>query len=360
MTKKRALAYVFVAAMLAALFYLQFRTWRRFDWNVFFGQTRNVTDGLGPFHIFLGIAFTYIAYLMRALRWRIFLRPVRQTASASLVAPTLIGFTGIALLGRLGEMIRPYLIARKTGLPFSSQLAVWMVERIFDFGGFAVLLISAIFFSESLWGLSYYAEFRKGGLLLVALVTVLAIAAWIIATHGERVAAWLEDQPPGQVHRLGQKIAARVREFRGGLNTIDGFWEFLQLAAVSIGMWFLIALAYYEVIRAYGEPLRIIVLPQVFLLIFASMLGSLVQLPGVGGGSQLATIATLRHVFGASPELATSCGILLWAVTFMMVIPTGLVLAHRERLSFRKLSEDSQMEERLVEGMTTTEFPAQR
>jgi hypothetical protein len=83
---------------------------------------------------------------------------------------------------------------------------------------------------------------------------------------------------------------------------------------------------------------------------FASMLGSLVQLPGVGGGSQLATITTLQRVFDVPQEVAASCGILLWMVTFMTVTPTGLVLAHRERLSLRKLSEESQVEEDLAEA----------
>lgn len=350
MNNKRLLVYLVVAALLAALFYVQFRTWSRFDWGVFLSQTRQVTRGRGPVHILLGIALTYLAYLMRALRWRIFLRPVKKTSSAALVAPTLIGFTGIALLGRLGEMIRPYLIARKLDLPFSSQLAVWTVERIFDFGGFAVLLISAIFFSPSLATLNHYDRFRKGGLLLVVLVVVLAIAAWTINAKGEIVASWTERRFPGHAAGVGHKLAARIREFRGGLNTIHGFSEFVQLAAVSIAMWFVIALAYHQVIEAYGEPLRAIVVPQTFLLIFASMLGSLVQLPGVGGGSQLATISTLQRVFEVPPEIAASCGILLWMVTFMTVIPTGLILAHRERLSLRKLSQESHVEQELAES----------
>lgn len=350
MKQKRLLAYVVVTAVLAALFYLQFRTWRRFDWDVFLAQTREVTRGWGPVHIFLGIAFTYIAYFMRAVRWRIFLRPVKKTTSAALIAPTLIGFTGIAMLGRLGEMIRPYLISRKLYLPFSSQMAVWTVERIFDFGGFAVLLICVIFFSPSLESLYYYREFRKGGLVLVAFVSGLAIAAWIISVKGESIAAWIEGRSAHHGTGLGHKIAARVREFGGGLNTIHGFSEFVQLAAVSIGMWFLIALAYHQVIDAYGPPLRTVVLPRVFLLMFASMLGSLVQLPGVGGGSQFGTITTLQHVFDIHPEVAASCGVLLWLVTFMTVTPTGLVLAHRERLSLRKLSEESQAEEGLAEA----------
>ncbi len=74
----------------------------------------------------------------------------------------------------------------------------------------------------------------------------------------------------------------------------------------------------------------------------SSMLGSMVQLPGVGGGSQLGTISILDHVFHIVPkELAVSCGIMLWLVTFMAIAPFGLLLAHHERLSLRKLSDES-------------------
>src|SRR5208337_2314654 len=116
----------------------------------------------------------YFAYLLRAVRWKIFLRPVKPTVKAAeLLSPTLIGFTGIALLGRAGEFIRPYLIARRTNLPFSSQLAVWTVERIFDLGAFTVLMVLAIF-SPGAAALiprhGDYLHFRQGGFLLIALV----------------------------------------------------------------------------------------------------------------------------------------------------------------------------------------------
>src|SRR5215475_8142340 len=211
MRAKRLFAYLIVFALLVLLFYLQFRTWRAFDWSRFGNQTGQAFSRHGFVHVLLGIAFTYLAYFMRALRWKIFLRPVKQTTMASLITPTIIGFTGISLLGRLGEMIRPYLIARKVRLPFSSQLAVWTVERIFDFGGFALLLISAIFFAPDLKTLKYYDRFRQGGLLLVVFVAALAIAMWVINARGEFIASWIEgDHVAGFRH----KLAARVREFR--------------------------------------------------------------------------------------------------------------------------------------------------
>ena len=223
MTKKRALIYALIASLLAILVYVQFRTWRNFDWAVFRAQTDQAFHAHGLLHIFGGIACTYFAYVLRSLRWRIFLRPVKKTTSARLLAPTIIGFTGLALLGRPGEMIRPYLIARKENLSFSSQLAVWAVERIFDIGAFAILLITAIFLAQGVKQLAnYYDSFRKGGLLLIALVAGLSMIMTLIAMKGELVATWLEQRFAGHATGLGHKIAARMREFRGGLNTIHG------------------------------------------------------------------------------------------------------------------------------------------
>jgi glycosyltransferase 2 family protein len=111
----------------------------------------------------------------------------------------------------------------------------------------------------------------------------------------------------------------------------------------------MIAVAYWEVMQSYGSSAINRPISQVPLLMASSMVGSLVQLPGVGGGSQLATISTLQHVFEAAPELAASCGILLWLVTFVSVVPLGLILAHRERLSLRALSEKSQEAEAAAE-----------
>ena len=122
-----------------------------------------------------------------------------------------------------------------------------------------------------------------------------------------------------------------------------------MLAVVSIAMWAIIAVAYKEVTHAYHAEALEIPQSQVLLLMGSSMVGSVIQLPGVGGGSQLATIAALEHIFDVPRELAASCGIMLWLVTFVAVIPVGLLLAHRERLSLRKLSKESHQKEEEAE-----------
>ena len=345
MDKRRILASVLVFCILAILIYLQYRHWRTFDWGTFWSQTHRIRWR----HVFHGVVLIYLAYVVRALRWKIFLQPVRPQAKLSeLVSPTLIGFTGLALLGRAGEFIRPYLIARRTGLSFSSQLAVWAVERIFDIGAFGVLMAIAIFLPSALQSIphpEYYQRFREAGFFLIAFVLGTTAAAVVIGRNSDAAARWVEQRFAHLSSNLGHRLGQKVREFGMGLNTIHGPVSLLWLSVVSVGMWYMIALAYHEVTHAYQYAALDIPVSQLLILIFASMLGSMLQLPAVGGGSQMATIAVLSSVFDAPPEMAASCGILLWLVTFAAVVPVGLVLAHRERLSLRKLSVESHQAE---------------
>ena len=49
--------------------------------------------------------------------------------------------------------------------------------------------------------------------------------------------------------------------------------------------------------------------------------------------------AAWKKIFGVSVELATSIAVLLWLITFVVIVPFGLVAALHEGLSWRKLRE---------------------
>src|SRR5208283_1645339 len=204
MNKKKYVAYTIVFIVLAVLVYLQFRTWQHFDWALLL-QFR-----LKWRHILQGVGYIYLAYFLRAVRWKIFLRPVRKDATIlGLVPPTMIGFAGLALLGRAGELIRPYLIARRQNLPFAPQVSVWAVERIFDIGGFTVLMVAAIFLPSKLRAFTLAAppEVRHWihltGYALIALVLGLLSGAVLTSYRGNRIAQWVEDRFSHLAENLG-------------------------------------------------------------------------------------------------------------------------------------------------------------
>jgi glycosyltransferase 2 family protein len=345
MNAKRILLLIIVVAILAALVYSQYHTWRKFDWARF----RTETSNLRWAYVVIGVGLIYGADVIRAYRWKIFLKPVCNARFRDLVAPQFIGFTGLALLGRPGELVRPYIIAKKTGLTVSSQMAVWAVERIFDIGGFAVLLVFDIFaFGHEL---PFRNALRNAGFVLIGIVAILGIGAWLVKRSGPAIADWAEGHMERRAPHLTHSVTSKIRAFGEGLNTIHDLPSFLQLTAISIVMWFIIAMAYRFVAHAYVDTaIRVSALDDmefqhVMLLVGSSMVGSLLQLPAVGGGTQLATISMMVHGFGVPVELATSAGILLWLVTFVAVVPAGLALAHREHVSIRELSKEAGQEE---------------
>jgi glycosyltransferase 2 family protein len=363
MSKKRFLITALVLVVLAALVYLQIRTWKRFDWHRFWVATHNTNK----FYLVAGVALVYLDYILRAVRWKILLRPVCETKTADLVAPTMIGFAGLALLGRPGEFIRPYLIARKVNLTMSSQLAVWTVERIFDTGAFALIMaVNILWFRSDLSQLPGFASsphrhfmgfefsaFTYFELFAVALligVMFIALVAFKVRQNPE-VASGFFARIFGLISpKFGHAVGKRVHAFGEGLNTVKDLKSFFQLSGLSVVIWVIIGFAYMAVTHAYAiHRLSQMTLSRVFLLTAASVVGGVLQLPVVGGGSQLATIGMLRGVFNLSPELATSCGIMLWLTTFMSVTPAGLLMAHSEHVSLTKIEEESQEEEKAAE-----------
>lgn len=340
MSKKRILISAVLIAILAGLVYLQFREWKRFNWQVFLEQTRDAS----ALSLASAVALIYLDYVLRAVRWKLFLKPVCEVSWRQLLGPTLVGFTGIALLGRPGEFVRPYVIARKQNLPMSSQMAVWAVERVFDTGAFAVMMAFDLVLAPSLRSLPHYQAFRNGGFVLMAGVLAAALFMIVLYRKTEETARWVERRFSHAPH-FAHKTALRIREFGSGLHTIHTVGHFFKLSAVSMGVWLVIAGAYLQVIHAYGGQLQHMQISHVILLMGSAMIGSVVQLPAVGGGTQLATIGTLHYVFDVPPELAASCGMMIWLVTFMMVVPVGLVLAHRERISLREATHMAEEEE---------------
>lgn len=360
MSKKRFVITALVLVVLAGLVYLQVRTWKKFDWHRFWAATHNTNK----FYLVAGVALVYADYILRAVRWKILLQPVCEAKTSDLVAPTMIGFTGLALLGRPGEFIRPFLIARKLNLSMSSQLAVWTVERIFDTGAFALIMALNILFSaaslkrdvpafreaakQSIFGHEFllFSFFEVFAIALLAAMVAIAWTAFRVRKNPSGAARFFTRMIGAISPKAGRAVGKRVHAFGEGLNTVKDVKSFFQLSGLSVVIWLIIGFAYMAVAHAYSiHRLSRMTLASVFLLTAASVVGGVLQLPVVGGGSQLATIGMLRGVFNLPPELAISCGMMLWLVTFMSVTPAGLAMAHSEHVSLTQMEEESIKEE---------------
>ena len=336
--KTRIVAILLVVAVVALVWFGRHRI--HFDWHEF-GQQLRMADWR---RIVLALACIYFGYVVRSVRWVWLLRHKKKMGPLSLLGTQVIGFTAVALIGRVADLVRPYLVSKKTGLPLSSQIAVYVVERLFDAGSMALITCSVILLSPpgslphpeivrraGYWGL---AATVAGGLFLVA-----------VRVYGDVVAAFFGRAFGAISKRAGESAKDKIHAFHSGLDTIRSFSDFGVAAGLSVGMWLLITLAYLETMRAFvASPQLGATTPGESVLMMAfSGAASTIQLPVLGWFSQIGIVAAaMAKFFGAGAESSTGCAATLLLVTFLGIVPVGLIWARFENISLVKVTEESE------------------
>jgi glycosyltransferase 2 family protein len=312
-----------------------------FRWDIFWQQLKQANWKL----IGVGIALIWGAYVLRAVRWSIFLKPTKPVSPFKLIGSMVIGFTGVALLGRAADLVRPYLVSRRTQIPLSAQVAVYVVERMFDFGSMALIFSTVILLSPDRHTLPRPDLIHKAavGGLLGALA--LGLFAVFVRVSG-KVVARIFGRTFGMLSpKLGASIEEKILDFRDGLNAINSLGDLLLVIVISLTHWGMISYAYLQTAHAFvADPiLSNMHLSQCMLLMAASMGSSLITLPILGWFSQIGfTTAAMQAFFHIEWEPALGCSAALLLVTFLSVIPLGLIWAQFEHVSLKKVAEESE------------------
>jgi hypothetical protein len=339
---------LFVVLALAVIGFILYRSSGLLHSGDFFANLFKAVRRADPALLALATVAIYACYAIRALRWQVLQRNLGPSRFWQIYAMTLAGFAAVLALGRPGEPIRVLLLARKEKLPVADLFGIYFVERILDtastlvIAALALLLIKSGVESKETAG-KFVPAFQAAGALLG--VGVLGAIAFLIflrvrgtAILERRLKPWLE------AHNWKSRIAGVLMGLARGVQTIRT-WGDLALATVySAAHWILVLFVYEWVIRAFGGGLADFRLGDAMLVMAFSLVGSIVQLPGIGGGSQLASILVFTKVFGIEPELATAIAIVIWLISFAAVAAFGLPILLHQGLSLTKLKEMAEQE----------------
>lgn len=326
-----------VVAVAIAVIAIMLYRWRTtsFQWGLFFSTFLNVQW----LWLIASIVLLLLTYLGRALRWEVMIRPIKPKASfTKLCSATVIGFTAVVLLGRAGEVVRPYLIAIKERVPFSSQMAAWVLERILDL--LVVLLIFGFALAHIPSGLHVGAGLawvlRTGGYLVGAIGTACVLFLILFRNFSEpareRLLSALEFLP----ERHFKKIESVLSAFIQGMQSTRHHGFLALLLIYTAIEWAIIVGGYYCLFRAFPSTSNLDLTDVVIFVGFVAF-GSIVQVPGIGGGVQVAAVIVLTEIFGIPFEAATGVAILIWVLTFVVIVPFGLGFAFHEGISWGKL-----------------------
>jgi len=175
-----------------------------------------------------------------------------------------------------------------------------------------------------------------GGRLL-ALAAGLSLAIFLLIRHfsetmRNRMLDGLRFLPEHQFARAERLVNAFVQ----GTAATRGHATLLLIVLYTLIEWCLIAACYHSIAQAFHEALHFSWTDVLIFMGFVSF-GSVIQIPGIGGGVQIVSVLVLTELFHARLEIATSMTLLLWIIMFVVIVPFGAVLALRDGLDWASL-----------------------
>jgi hypothetical protein len=336
--KKQLIVVLVVLVIVAALL-----VWGHDRFHFDLGLLREHAAKANWWMIFAGVASIYAAYLFRSVRWAWLMRHNQRVGSFSLIGTQVIGFTAVALIGRVADPVRPFLVSKRTGSPLAAQIAVYIVERLFDFGAMA-LIISSVILTSPTGSLPHPEIMHKAGYGMLAGTIGAGIFLFFVRLFGKAIASLFEKVFGLLSPKLGHLAGNKIRSFNAGLDTMRSFSDFLITLSLSLAMWLLITFAYIITLRAFvaSPELANMTLSKCVVLMAISGAASSLTLPVIGWFSQIAVVAaSLTNIFQVAPEAATAAAAVLLFVTFLSIIPVGLIWAQVENIDLRSVAKES-------------------
>lgn len=276
------------------------------------------------------LVVTCATYVVRVMRWCRLLRPLGAVRFRIALRATVMGFAASAILpGRVGELLRPYVLARREGLSASAALATIVLERLLDV--IAVLALLGVAVLDATPG----SDDGAGLLVTVQAGAAVAGVAAVVGLGVAFLAAGHSDRVARAVDRMGALLPPRAVGALTGIASrfVDGFavlrdrrvllvafaWSLVHWAAVAAVLW-LVTAGFNVALPASGAAV----------LMALTVVGVAVPTPAGIGGYHAAYLVGATLLYGAPAAAAVAAALVLHAMSFLPVTMVGVVFMAQE------------------------------
>jgi glycosyltransferase 2 family protein len=296
------------------------------------------------------------SFVLRALRWQIILSASQKIRFKEAFHPLMIGFMINCILpGRAGEIARPFIIKKKSGIPFSTGVATVAAERVFDMlmliACFAWMLTVVDFTShpDTVFGPYHLnqATLEKIGKNLIQLSVLLVTAISVVSIPAcRRLIAKGLTAFPGRLfflgpkagdfleNRLSQGFMGLLDNFSVGFSLVKSPAKILSCICLSVAIWCLQAYSYY--LMAHGCPGISLSYVDIFLvMVIICFFIALPSVPGYWGLWEAGGVFALA-LFGIDARDAAGFTLANHAVQILPVIVIGMISATSISVNIRQ------------------------
>jgi uncharacterized protein (TIRG00374 family) len=265
--------------------------------------------------LLVSIGVSLLIMVFRAWRWQLELRPLEHIPLGRLWVITAVAYMAINLLPvRLGEVVRPWLLSRRSNVSFSNVVGNIVVEKTMDSVVLVFYILVGLLTIENLpiW-------VRRGALFPAVAAVILVSLVLLFWWRGEEfVDRWILHLLP---QRFGNSLKSVLTAVTDGMRIIPNPGLLLAVFFVSLGLWFLPILSSYIMTLAFD--LHVPFSAALVVFIFVGFGTALPNLPGMIGPYQYACQLALG-LFGVSDVDGLAYGLMLNAVQFLTLVVQGL------------------------------------
>ena len=287
-----------------------------------FKQAR--TDLLG-----VSVVLSILTYGIRVERWRWLLRPLGRVDFMTAGRATVMGFAANTLLpGRVGEVLRPMVLARHAPITASAGLATIVVERVLDLLAIVLLLaIAVLLFYPPTSDVRAFDTLQLAAVVSGVAGAAAAVALVLVAqdpARATRAVAWVVRILPSRPRRIALDLAQR---FLTGLAVVRQPRALVAAMALSMTLWLGIAAGIWAATEAFGIEVP---LAGAMVLTGLVALGVSVPTPAGAGGYHAAFQLGAIALYGAGDSQAVAAGLVNHAIAFVPVTLLGVALMVHE------------------------------
>jgi len=290
---------IFIWLGITALFYLAFAIYGDFDSLIKTLETFNFYD------IIPLLILSFANYFFRFIKWHYYLRLLE--INISIPDSFAIFMSGLIMTitpGKMGELLKAFLVKDKTGTPVSRTLPVILSERITDFLAIIFLALVGAF----LFGL------EKGLLIFTAVFFILIIFVISSEKLSLKIIALISKI------KVVNKYSQHLLEAYKSSVTLLKIKPLSAMLIVSIAAWFFECFGFYLILTNFETDIS--VFWATFVYAFATIVGSLSMLPaGLGVTDGSLTYFIIKK--GLSKHIAVAATFLIRSVTLWFAVLVG-------------------------------------
>lgn len=274
---------------------------------------------------------TLFNYLGRYVKWNYYLR--KLSIKLPWRRSLLIFLAGLSMAitpGKVGEVLKSYLLKHSAGTPISLTAPIIVAERLTD--GIAMLGLAAT-------GLVLY---RFGWevllfLLVMGIVGIVLVQQRGLFDHVLRLVA----KVPG-----GKKFVPHVQRFYESTYILLQWRPLLLAILIGLISWSGECLAMYFVFRGLGLPAsNALMIKSTFILAVSSLVGSASGLPGGLGTADGSVLGLTRLLVSPSASLGGAATLLIRFSTLWFGLSIGVFALIRYRAATRGVEDISKQGE---------------